>query len=79
MDERTKNKGGYVFQYYKPGQVVYNFTNSSKVWYFLPYSEHEKLMETIIIRSELDGLLEWPSRYVKQIILASFLLLLKYL
>jgi hypothetical protein len=81
-DERTWKKGGYVFQYYKLGQVVYHFTNlvigtnlqlqtipsknSSKVWYFLPYSEHKKLMETISIRSDIDGLLEWPSRYLKQ-------------
>jgi len=27
QEERTWNKGGYVFQYYKPGQVVYPFTN----------------------------------------------------
>jgi len=26
-DERTQKKGGYVFQYYKPGQVIYHFTN----------------------------------------------------
>jgi hypothetical protein len=71
-------ESGYVFQYYKLGQVVYHFTNfligtnlqlqtipsnkSSKLQYFLPYSEHEKLMETISIRSDLGGLLEWPSR-----------------
>jgi hypothetical protein len=74
QDERTWKKGGYVFQDYKPGQVVYHFMNlvvgtnlqlqtmpsknSSKVCYFLPYSEHEKLMETINIRSDPDGLLE---------------------
>jgi hypothetical protein len=26
-DERTRKKGGYVFQYYKPRQFVYHFTN----------------------------------------------------
>jgi hypothetical protein len=73
MKEHGK-KGGYVFQYYRPGESVYHFMNlvvgtnlqlqtmpsknSSKVQYFLPYSEHEKLMETISIRSDLDGLLE---------------------
>jgi hypothetical protein len=61
-DERKLNKGGYVFQDYKLGQVIYHFTNlvvctnlqvqtmlsknSLKVWYFLPYYEHDKLMET---------------------------------
>jgi hypothetical protein len=73
-DERTQKKGGYVFQDYKPGEVVYNFTNlvvgtnfqlktmtsknSSKVRYFLSYSTNEKLMETINIISDPDGLLE---------------------
>ena len=27
QDERTRNKSGYVFQYYRPGEVVYHFTN----------------------------------------------------
>jgi hypothetical protein len=26
-DGRTRKKGGYVFQYYIPGEVVYHFTN----------------------------------------------------
>jgi hypothetical protein len=74
QDERTWKKCGYVFQDYRPGESIYHFTNlvigtnlqlqtmtrkhSSKVQYFLPYFEHEKLMDTISIRSDLDGLLE---------------------
>ena len=74
LDERTRKKKGYVFEYYRPCHFVYHYTNliigtniqlqtmpsknSSKVRYFLPYSEHEKLMETISIRSDPDGLLE---------------------
>jgi hypothetical protein len=27
QDERTWKKGGYVFQYYRPGEVVYHFMN----------------------------------------------------
>jgi hypothetical protein len=27
QDERTQKKGGYVFQYYRPGEVVYHFMN----------------------------------------------------
>jgi hypothetical protein len=27
LDERTRNKCGYVFQDYKPSQVLYHFTN----------------------------------------------------
>jgi hypothetical protein len=73
-DGRTQKKGSYVFQYYRPGEIVNNFTNlvvgtniqlytmptknSSKVCYFFPYSEHEKLTETINIRNDLDGILE---------------------
>ena len=74
QDERICNKGGYVFQYYRLDEALYHFTNlvygtklllqampvknSSKVRYFLPYSDHENLLETISIRSDCDGLLE---------------------
>jgi hypothetical protein len=74
QDKITRKKGSYVFQYYKPGQGLYNFTNfiigtnlqvqtiprnnSSKVRYLLSYYEHEKLMEIVSIRSDPDGLLE---------------------
>ena len=74
QDKRIQKKGGYVFQDYKLGQFVYHFTNlvigtnlqlqtmpsrnSSKIRYFLLYFEHEKLIETINIRSDHDGLLE---------------------
>jgi len=73
-DERTRKKGCYVFQDYRLGEVVYHFMNldigtnlqlqtmhgknSSKVRYFLPYFEYNKLMETIGIRSDPNGLLE---------------------
>jgi hypothetical protein len=26
-DERKWKKGGYVFQYYRPGEVIYHFMN----------------------------------------------------
>ena len=71
-DNNSRNKGGYVYMDYKPGAIVYHFTNliistnlqvqtmasrnSSKVSYFLPDTEHERLMETIIIRDDLEGL-----------------------
>ena len=70
LDERTQKKG-YVFEDYRPCHFVYHYTNliigtniqlqtmssknSSMVRYFLPYSEHEKLMENISIRSDPDG------------------------
>ena len=74
QDEIICNKGGYVFQYYRLDEALYHFTNlvygtnlqlqampiknSSKVRYFLPYSDHENLLETISIRSDCDGRLE---------------------
>jgi hypothetical protein len=64
----------YVFQYYRPGEAIYHFTNltvgtnlqletipsknSSKVRYFFHYSKHERIIETIIFRSDPDGLPE---------------------
>ena len=70
MQERRVD--GYVYKDYKPGASVYQFTNliigtnlqvrtmpsqnSSKVCYFLPDIEHERLMETIIIRDDPKGL-----------------------
>jgi hypothetical protein len=74
QNERTQKKGGHVFEYYRPSEDLYHFTNlvvgtnlqlqtipsknSTKVQYFFPYFEHKNLMDTIIIRSDLDGLLE---------------------
>jgi hypothetical protein len=74
--ERAPKKGGYLFQEYRLGEAVYHFRNlvvvtnlqlqtiprknSSKVRYFLPYSENKKLMDTINSISDLDGLLESP-------------------
>ena len=68
QDNNARNKGGYVYMDYKPGSSVYRFTNliigtnldvrtmpsgnSSKVPYFLLDIEHERLMETIIIRDD---------------------------
>ena len=69
-------KKGYVFEDYRPGQIVYHYTNlvigtnlqlqtmpnknSSKSWYLLPYSEHKRIKDTISIRGDLDGLVKWP-------------------
>ena len=65
-DNNARKKGGYVYRDYKPGVSVYHFTNliigtnlqvrtmpsrnSLKVRYFLPDTEHVRLMETIIKR-----------------------------
>ena len=72
----TWKKKGYVFEYYRPGQIVYHYTNlvigtnlqlqtmpnknSSKSRYLLPYSKHERLKDTVAIRGDIDGLVEWP-------------------
>lgn len=70
--KNARKKGGYVFYYYGPGASVYPFTNlivgtklqlhtmpnknSSKVCYFLPDAEHERLLETISNRDDTKGL-----------------------
>ena len=70
--DNNARKGGYVYRDYKPGASVYYFTNliigtnlqvrtmpsqnSSKVRYFLPDTEHERLKETIITRDDPKGL-----------------------
>ena len=67
-------KGGYVYQDYRPGAIVYHFTNivvgininlrtldhknRSHVRYFLPHIEHGRLMDTIGNRDDPNGLLE---------------------
>ena len=72
----ARKKKGYVFEYYRPDQIVYHYTNlvidtnlqlqtmpsknSSKSWYLFPYSEHEKLKDAVAIRGDPDGLVEWP-------------------
>ena len=69
-----KIKNGYAFEDYRPGQIVYHYTNlvigtklqlqtipnnnSSKSQYSFPYSEHERIKDTISIRGDLDGLVE---------------------
>ena len=70
---QQKRKGGYVCQDYRPGAIVYHFTNlvvginikldtlshknRSHVRYLLRYIEHERLMDTIGTRDDPDGLL----------------------
>ena len=70
----ARKKKGYVFEDYRPGQIVYHYTNlvigtnlqlqtlpnknSSKSRYLLPYSEHERLKDTVAIRGDPDGLVE---------------------
>ena len=74
LDGKSRKTSGYVLMDYRPGLVVYHFTNliigtniqlqtmsrksSNKVRYFLPHLEHERLMETISNREDPDGLLE---------------------
>ena len=70
---QQKRKGGYVYQDYRPGAIVYHFTNivvginiklhtlghrnRSHLQYLLPHIEHERLMETIDTRDDPEGLL----------------------
>ena len=72
QEKNARKKGGYVFKDYRPGASVYHFTNlivgtnlqlhtmpnknSSKVRYFLPDAEHERLMETISNRDDPEVL-----------------------
>ena len=72
----SQKKKGYVFEYYRPSPIVYHYTklvigtnlqlqtmpnkNSLKSRYFFPYSEHERLKDTVSIRGDPDGLVEWP-------------------
>ena len=71
-DNNARKKGGYVYKDYKPGAKCVSLyqlnhwykpqvrtmprQNSSKVCYFLPDTKHERLMETIIIRDDPEGL-----------------------
>ena len=71
---QQKKKGGYVYQDYRPGAIVYHFNNlvvginiklhtlsnknRSYVRHFLPHIENERLMDNIGSRDDLDGLLE---------------------
>ena len=64
LDGKSRRTSGHVFVDYRPGFVVYHFTNLivgmnihlqtmsnknlTKVRYFLPHLEHERLMEAII-------------------------------
>ena len=73
LARQQKRMGGYVYQDYRPGAIVYHFTNlvvginiklrtlahknRSHVRYLLPHIEHERLMDTIGTRDDPDGLL----------------------
>ena len=74
LDGKSRRTNGHVFMDYGPGFVVYHFTNwivgtnihlqtmsmknSTKVRYFLPHSEHERLMEAISNREDPTGYIE---------------------
>ena len=74
IDGKSRRTGGHVFVDYRTGSMVYHFTNlivstnihlqtmSNKnltnVRYFLPHSDHERLMEEISNRENLDGYIE---------------------
>ena len=74
LDGKSRRTSGHVFVDYKPDYVVYHFTNfivgtnihlqtmsrknSTKVHYFLPHSEHERLMEEISNRED-------PASYIE--------------
>ena len=74
LDGKSRRTSGHVFVDYRLGSMVYHFTNlivgtnihlqtisnknSSKVCYFLPHSEHDKLMKTISNRKDPDGYIE---------------------
>ena len=74
LDGKSRRISGHVFVDYRPGFVVYHFKNlivgtnihlqtmstknSTKVHYFFPHSEHERLMEEINNREDLDGYIE---------------------
>ena len=67
-------KHGYVYQDYRPGDIVYYFTNlvvginiklctlsnknMSQLGYLLPHIEHERLMDTIDNKDDPNCLLE---------------------
>ena len=74
LDGKSRRTSGHVFVDYRPGFVVYHFTNlivgtdihlqimstknSTKVRYVLPHSEHEILMDGIRNREDLDNYIE---------------------
>ena len=74
LDGKSKRTSGHVFVDYKPGCVVYHFTNlivgtnihlqkmstknSTKVHYFFPHSKYERLMETISNKEDPNGYIE---------------------
>ena len=70
----TQKKKGYVFEDYRPGQIVYHYTklvigtnlqlqtmpnkNSSRSLYLFPYSDHKRIKDTVAIRGDPDGLVK---------------------
>ena len=71
---KSRRTSGHVFVDYRPGSIIYHFTNlivgmdihlqkistknSTKVHYFLPHSEHDRLMEAISNREDPNGYIE---------------------
>ena len=69
----NRKEGGYVYQDYRPRAIAYHFTNlvvginiklrklgqknRSHVRYLIPHIEHARLMGTIGMRDDPDGLL----------------------
>ena len=74
LDGKSRRTSGHVFVDYRLGYVVYHFTklivgmnihlqtkstkNSTEVRYFLPHSEHKRLMEEIRNREDPTGYIE---------------------
>ena len=74
LDGKSRITSGHVFMDYRPGSVVYHFTNlivgtnihlqetsmknSTKVHYFLTHSEHKRLMEAISNKEDPIGYIE---------------------
>ena len=70
----VQKKKGYVFEDYRPCQIVYHYTNlvigtnlelqtiprnnSSKSQYFFPYVEHERLKDIVCIIGDPNGLVK---------------------
>ena len=73
LTTQHKRKSGYVYQDYRLGAIVYHFTNlvvginiklhtlshknRSHVRYLLPHIKHERFLDIIGSRDDLDGLL----------------------
>ena len=74
LTTQQKKKDSYAYQDYNPRDVVYHFTNlivntninlrtlskknRTQVRYFISYSDHKKLMDTVSNRYDLDGVMD---------------------